>query len=98
LQCSFAAGNGAALAVTIENDYTSVSEFNDALHFGTTEVPGLGEAARFIYSDVGTPPSATLWTYAKGLSIGTTLYKPGLTEAQGLELLKALQAQLPPRA
>jgi hypothetical protein len=94
--CSFAAGNGASLEVTIENDYASVSEFNDALHFGTTAVPGLGEAARFIYSTVGTPPQATLWIYAKGLSIGTTLHKPGLTEAQALEILKALQAQIPP--
>ncbi|MDQ6793780.1 MAG: hypothetical protein M3067_02935, partial [Chloroflexota bacterium] len=96
LVCSFAAGNGAELAVTIENDYASVGDFTDALHFGTTEVPGLGEAARYLYSNVGTPPSATLWIYAKGLSIGTTLHKPGLTEAQGLDLLKALQAQIPP--
>jgi len=52
----------------------------------------------FLYQDVGTPPSATLWIYAKGLSIGTTIHKPGLTAAQGLELLQALQAQLPPRS
>ena len=98
LQCSFAAGNGASLEVTIENDYASVSDFTNALHFGTTDVPGLGEAAKFLYQNVGTPPSATLWIYAKGLSIGTTLHKPGLTAAQALDLLKALQAQLPPRS
>ena len=98
LVCSFATNNGTELAITIENQYASASDFTTALHFGTTEVPGLGEAARFIYSNVGTPPSATLWIYAKGLSIGTTLHKPGLTEAQGLEILKALQAQLPPRS
>jgi hypothetical protein len=98
LTCEYVADDGSQFTVTIENNYASVDEFTNALHFGTTEVPGLGEAARFIYSDVGTPPQATLWVYAKGLSIGLTLWKAGLTEAASLDLLKSMAAEFVPGA
>lgn len=98
LACDFDANNGASLEVIAENDFATVSEFTDQLGLMTDPVPGLGEAAQYLYTDFGTPPGAILWVYAKGLAIGMQVYKSGLTEAGGLDLLKALAANLPPRS
>lgn len=97
MDCDFAANNGASLQVTVQTDFATVSDFLDELGFATNPVPGLGEAARYLYSGggIGTP-GAILWIYEKGLAIAMHVFKPGLTSAGGLDLLKALAAQLPP--
>jgi uncharacterized protein DUF3558 len=98
LACDFDGNNGASLQVLVRTDFPSVDDFTDQLGFLNDPVPGLGESAYYLWSDMGTPPGAILWVYANRVAIGIHVWKPGLTEEGGLDLLKPLAAEFVPGA